>query len=142
MTDQRPAIPPSLSDRILTVAPVLLLALTALRGRALLESALPLDSHGEAFFSWAYGNVATRRSLHDLEPALRFGEILWTVRSSDARYDSRWVTMMASYFWPHQAVLEVPSKARRRDRRIRIVEIGDSGVAQIRRATRPGDAVR
>jgi hypothetical protein len=126
---------------MVTVVLVLLLALAVVRGRALLGPDLPLNSHGETSFGWAYRNAAASKFLRDSEPSLKFGEILWiTVPASDPRYDPGWFTVMANYSWPHQSVLGVSTRAHRRNGGVTIVEVAAGGIARILRTTRSRNA--
>ncbi len=128
-------------DRGVTLVLVLVLAVTAIRARALLRPALPLDSHGEASFPWAYRNAAAIRLLRDSEPSLRYGELLWvTVPASDPRYDAGWVKVMANYWWPDQKVLGVAARTPRRGRGVAVVEVNDRGVTVARNGPRAGNA--
>jgi hypothetical protein len=122
---------------------VFLLGLAVARSWTLFAPRPRLDAHREAVIPWAYRDPSLAALLRDVEPFLRFGEILWiSVPPSAPRYDPGWFTVMVGYAWPYQTALRVSSSLPAKSFRRTVVVFGESGSVRILRPGRPEVGVR
>lgn len=122
--------------RLISVVVMGLLALLVfVRSARLLQPLTSLDGVGERSRPWAFRDAGLMARLRQVEPSLRFGEIVWiTVPDSSPRYDPGWFRVMAGYAWPYQNVLGVSSEIEGRRLRITTVEFKPSGAVHVRRS--------
>ena len=124
-----------MTGRLISIVATVLLALLVLvRSVRLLQPMASLDGVGERTRPWAFRDAGLMARLRQVEPSLRFGEIVWiTVPDSSPQYDPGWFRVMASYAWPYQNVLGVSPEMEGRRLRITTVEFKGSGAVHVRR---------